>query len=102
MLFVAAQSLLAYRLHDKLILLRQIGAVRPICYKYRMSLAFSLVQSIILYGFMLVCGLSLLQELSSLDIITGSCYGLTMAWFCLHYFRSATVIKVVKNGALYL
>lgn len=102
MIFVLVQSFLAYRQQDKLLRLYKLGAVQNIFKQHQWQLMFVLLQSLALFGLMLVCGLSLLHHLSSLDGITGAGYGLFLAWLCVRYFRSAMILNVVKNGALYL
>lgn len=102
MIFVLIQSFLAYRQRGKFFRLYQLGAVQDIFQKHQWQLMFVLLQSLVIFGLMLACGLSLLQSLSSLDGITGAGYGLFLAWLCVRYFRSAMILNVVKNGALYL
>lgn len=100
--FVLVQTLLANGQQEKLHRLYQIGAVQTLCRQYQWQMTFVLLQSVMLYGLMLACGLSLLHSLASLDGITGLGWGLFLAWLCVRYFHSAMVLKVVKNGALYL
>ena len=100
MIFVLVQSILAHRQQNNLYKLYQLGVAQTLCSQWQ--IVFILLQSIVLFGLMLTCGLALLKNMSLLDSITGLGYGLFLVWLCVRYFHSAAVLKVVKQGALYL
>lgn len=100
--FVLVQSVMAIYHQDSLNKLYQIGVMQTLCKKHENQLIFLLLQTIILYGLMAICGLSLLYDLSALDGVTGCGWMIFLLWLCVRYFCSGAVLKLVKNGTLYL